>query len=139
MILVAQLELLQYGLITEALDLWQIVNPHDEEIEDDDEEAEEEGKKAFLSEEAEEHMRIHIHEVVEKMKKDAGIASGARPALTRNVENLRQTFIKTFLDSIATKANSKCTRCKGGWQKIILYKSRIVFSLKPGTVSAVVG
>lgn len=139
MILVAQLELLQYGLITEALDLWQIVNPHDEEIADDDEEAEEVGKKAFLSEEAEEHMRIHIHEVVEKMKKDAGIASSARPALTRNVENLRQTFIKTFLDSIATKANSKCTRCKGGWQKIILYKSRIVFSLKPGTVSAVVG
>lgn len=139
MVLVAQLELLLYGLITEAQELWQHVNPHEETNADDDEEAEEEGKKTVFSEEAEEELRIHIHEVVERMKKDAGVVSGARPALTRNVENLRQMFIKNFIDSISSKGNSKCARCKGGWQKIILYKSRIVFSLKPGTVSTVVG
>lgn len=136
MVLAARLELLRYGLITEAQQFLQVVNTgeHDE---DDGSEAEEEGVPKPASEEADENLRIEIAEAVQKMKEDAQVNFVDEPAPTRNVENLRQMYIKGFLKKLAGK--NKCTKCKGGWQKVVLYKSRIVYSLTAGTVSTAVG
>ena len=136
MVLSARLELLRYGLITEAQQLLQVVSTgeHDE---DEGSEAEEEGAKKPANEEADEYLRIEIADHVQRMKAEAGVNYVDGPALTRNVENLRQTFVKGFLKKLAGK--NKCVKCKGGWQKVVLYKSRIVFNLTAGTVSTAVG
>nr|CAG4636748.1 EOG090X00BV [Ceriodaphnia reticulata] len=136
MVLAARLELLRYGLITDAQQFLQVVNTgeHDE---DEGSEAEEEGASKPASEEADENLRIEISEAIQRMKEDAGVNFVDEPAPTRNVENLRQMYIKGFLKKLAGK--NKCGKCKGGWQRVVLYKSRIVYSLTAGTVSTAVG
>lgn len=133
-VLSARLELLCCGLITEAQELLKVVDTgeHDEELE---------GLDAIDTEkddeEANESLRIEVNEAVQRMKEKAGIHIGEEPAPTRNVENMRQTYLKSFLKKIGTR--NKCYRCGGGWHKIVIYKSRIVYSLRPGTVSTAVG
>lgn len=135
MVLAARLELLRYGLITEAQELLYSVNTGEKD--DDNEEAEEADAAEPIDAEQDANLRIEIEEAVERMKLKAGVNSGQEPAPTRNVETLRQAYIKGFLKKLS--GANKCPRCKGGWQKIVLYKSRIVYSLRPGTVSTAVG
>ena len=148
MILIARLELLKYGLITEAQQLHQIVESHggdenDESASEAEEEAETTdagtGKKSEKkdSKAVLEKLRKDIDEALDKIKSDNQIESGSIPTSTRNVETLRQMYINSFLKKLAVK--KVCTACKGGWKKIVLYQSRIVFSLYCGTTSVAIG
>lgn len=81
-----------------------------------------------------------LEETVEKMKEKASVGSREEQAPTRHVETLKHLYMKTFLNRLpGKKSSSVCSRCKGGWHKIVLYNSRIVYSLKGDTVSTAVG
>lgn len=137
MVLAARLELLRYGLVTEAQDLLNVVDTGEKDEDENEEAVEEKTAEPLINAEADAKLRIEIEEAVQRMKDNAGVQPGQEPAPSRNVETLRQMYVKTFLKKLAGK--NVCPRCKGGWQKVVLYKSRIVYSLKPGTVSTAVG
>lgn len=128
-----QLQLLKYGLITEAHNLWQKVKPDEEDYD------EEEGKTTQLSEEQRIELRINIKEEIDRAKADAGITCGDNPPTTRNVENLRFEFLKLFMQKFQT-GKKKCAQgCKGGFEKVQQYRSRIVYSLKHDTPTTSLG
>lgn len=161
MILIARLELLKYGLITEAQQFHQIVEVHGvdendesasetevdakeedgivlEEAEEDEKKGSGEKKKGKETKATLEKMMKDINEAMKKIKKEHGIKpNDIPPPITRNVEHLRQSYINSFLKKLSVK--KVCSLCKGGWKKVVLYQSRIVFSLYRGTSSVAIG
>lgn len=132
-LLVGQLQLLKYGLIAEAHNLWQKVKPIEEDFD------EEEGKTSQLTEEQLCELRMNIQEEIDRAKKDAGISCGDNPPLTRNVENLKMEFLKLFMQKFQA-GKKKCSQgCKGGFDKVQQYRSRIVYSLKHDTPTTSLG
>lgn len=126
--------------MTEALQLVEVLQiKEDQEEEDDVDEIIQAAKEREKSEHAEddESLAIRIKEVVSKMKKAAGITRKGDIPPTRNVESLRQMYVKSFISKVVTA--SRCRKCKGGWKKLQLYKSQIVYILKPGTALKSVG
>nr|CAG4647637.1 EOG090X00BV [Moina brachiata] len=112
LLLAGQLDLLHNGLMTEALQLLEVLQIKEDQEEEDD-------------------------EVVARMKKAAGVESEGDIPPTRNVETLRQMYVKSFIGKVA--AASLCRKCKGGWKKLQQYKSQVVYILKPGTALKSVG
>jgi hypothetical protein len=56
---------------------------------------------------------------------------------TRHAEGQKQILIDEYKKKAMNAG--KCAHCEGGWKKIALYKSRIVFSLRPGTEATGIG
>lgn len=131
-----QLELLDHGLLIPAQQLKEQAHIHDNETDDVDEYM----KVSSKSQQArarDGQLKKEIEAVVRTALKECGSLMEDKPFPTRHVEGLRQALIKDF-QKRATHAG-KCANCDGGWKKIVLYKSRIVFSLKPGTVATAMG
>ena len=77
-----------------------------------------------------------IQAQVSKFKEEAGDLLEENSS-SRHVENLRLLLTKSFYHR--QTAGTKCISCSGGWKTIVFYKSRIVYTLKPGTVSTAIG
>ena len=126
---------MRYGLLTQAQQLVDSIhigeNKH-EDVDDTVRYATKTQKKALDEEEA---VR-EIEAQVKKFKEDAGDLLEEN-CTSRHVENLRLTLTKNFYHR--QSAGTKCLTCSGGWKTIVFYKSRIVYTLKPGTVSTAVG
>ena len=134
-LLTGQLELLRYGLLTQAQQLkdsLQLSDNDDEDVDDTIKYSKKSQKKA-LDEEA---AIREIEAQVAKFKAEAGDFL-QEDSSSRHVENLRLMLTKNFYSRLS--AGTKCAKCKGGWKTIVFYKSRIVYTLKAGTVSTAVG
>jgi len=129
------LELLRYGLLTQAQQLAEYTRSNDNENEDVDETIKYSTKSQKKAVEEEEAVR-EIEAQVAKFKKEAGDLV-EKNTTSRHVENLRLTLAKSFYQRQGS--GTKCLTCSGGWKTIVFYKSRIVYTLKPGTVSTAVG
>ena len=128
-----QLQLLKYGLITDAYNLWQNVKPNVEDYDED------EGKTTQLNEEQLHELRVNIEEEIKRAKQVAGITSGNNPPPTRHVENMKMEFLKQFMLKFKT-GKKKCAQgCKGGFERIQPYRSHIVYSLRHDTPTTSLG
>ncbi len=115
-----QLKLLDYGLLIPAQELKEIVKQEDKE----------EGKERRSKSYMDERRKQEIEDKVQNYLKESGaLQLEEKPLPTRHVEAMRQSIIKEY-----KQASKKCDTCSGGWHKIILYESRIVYSLKHGTI-----
>lgn len=133
LVLVGQLQLLKYGLIIDAHNLWQKAKPTVEDYDED------EGKTTQLNEEQLEELRLNIEEEIKRAKEDAGITCGDNPPPTRHVENMKMEFLKLFMLKFKT-GKKKCAQgCKGGFERIQQYRSRIVYSLRHDTPTTSLG
>jgi hypothetical protein len=115
-----QLKLLDYGLLIPAQELKEIVKQEDKE-----------GGRGRRSKSCMDEQRIQeIEEKVQNYLKESGALQWEeKPLPTRHVEAMRQSLIKE-----CKQASKKCDTCSGGWHKVILYESRILYSLKNGTM-----
>nr|CAG4642277.1 EOG090X00BV [Evadne anonyx] len=134
-LLTGQLELLRYGLLTQAHQLTDRMHSEEDENEDVDDTIKYSTKTQRKTLDEEEAVR-EIEAQVEKYKEEAGELL-EEDCSSRHVENLRLLLTKTFYHR--QSAGTKCVTCSGGWKSIVFYKSRIVYTLKPGTVSTAVG
>nr|CAG4641431.1 EOG090X00BV [Eurycercus lamellatus] len=128
-----QLELLKYGLITDAQQLMESMENRDYEAGEEDEKVD-----RAQSDESDAQFKMEIEELVEKIKLKNGVTSQEDSMPTRNVESLRQAFVFNFIHDLSN-GKSPCRKCKGGWNKMVLYKSQIVFDLKPNTEYCALG
>ena len=134
-LLVGQLELLSRGLLIASQQLKELVH-----INDDDDGDAEEAKVMGRSKQAKQHKlktEKEIEATVERILRDEGQSETERPPPSRHVEHERQMIINEFRKRVT--ASGKCLSCDGGWKKVMLYKSCIVFILKTGTVSTAMG
>lgn len=128
-VLSGQLELLKYGLVTEAQQLASMgIKKHNL----DEDEIKKSDKDKGAEEQSLMQQALEIEQMVREFKENNGICEDQAP--TRCVESLRQTCTKEYLKKLV--GAGKCKRCKGGWQNMVFYKSRIVFSLRRSTVSS---
>jgi len=126
--LIGQLELLRYGLITEAQLLAESIHV------DEDNEEEIEAGEIKMKKKGETNKVADIEEKVLQFKEAAGvIESQPECPPTRSVESIKESLLKNL------KERKTCMKCKGAWKKIVLYKSRVVYSLTSKTVTMGVG
>ena len=78
-----------------------------------------------------------IEAQVKKYKEMAGITKPDHRVTSRHVESMRLALVKQFNARIS--AATKCKDCKGGWDKIVFYKSKIVYVLKKDTLITNIG
>ena len=135
-LLAGQLELLEHGQLIPAQQLKELAH-----IKDDLDEEEEEVKpstKSHKSKAQDQELKQDIESKVKSLLEECGaLEQSEKPLPTRHVEGLRQTLINEYKKKAVLAG--KCSHCEGGWKKIVLYKSRIVFSLRPGTVATGIG
>nr|CAG4649915.1 EOG090X00BV [Sida crystallina] len=142
-LLVGQLKLLEEGLLIPAQQLKQLSRVHDESDEED-EDKEKKDKKTSKSQArkvVDQKKKIEIEAKVQSLLEENKVAwneasVSGKPLPTRHVESQRQQWVNDFQKQTVM---GKCSKCSGGWSKVVLYKSRIVFVLKPGTVSTAIG
>ncbi len=104
----------------------------------DDEEEVRPSSKSQKTKAQDQEKKRDIEAKLKSLLEECGVLEqDEKPYPTRHVEGFRQTLISEYKKKAAT--NGKCTHCNGGWKKIVLYKSRIVFSLRSGTVATGIG
>ena len=135
-VLAGQLELLSCGLLVESQFIRSLDKSFDGILEDDSEcKAHLKSKKGTS---VDPNLIANVEAKVKEFKEAAGISADFRPRISsRNTEAARLTLVKEFAQRIARI--KRCPKCKGAWKKLIFYESRIVFSLKTGTVATAVG
>ena len=132
-LLAGQLELLEYGQLIPAHQLKELFPFNDKK----------EGKgrpstKSHNARAQDQKLKQDIEAKVKSLLEECGVLKqDEKPYPTRHVEGLRQTLINEYKKKAVLAG--KCSHCEGGWKKIVLYKSRIVFSLRPGTVATGIG
>lgn len=126
--IIGQLELLHYGLITEAQQLAESIHideDYDEEVEPGESKTQKQGERNKVED---------IQEKVLQFKEAAGVVEGQRECPpTRSVESIKESLLKSL------KERKSCMKCKAGWKKMVLYRSRVVYCLTSKTVSMGVG
>jgi hypothetical protein len=94
--------------------------------------------KSHKSKAQDQELKLYIEAKVKSLLEECGaLEQNEKPYPTRHVEELRQTLISEYKKKATT--TGKCTHCNGGWNKVVLDKSRILFSLRPGTVATGMG
>jgi hypothetical protein len=134
-LLAGQLQLLEHGQLIPAQQLKELAHIKDDL---DEEEEVKPSTKSQKSKAQDQELKQDIEAKVKSLLEECGaLEQEEKPLPTRHVEGLRQTLINDYKKKAVL--SGKCSQCEGGWKKIVLYKSRIVFSLRAGTVATGIG